>query len=300
MKRINRRIGQLVKEHERLIARRYAATLVDMRAILSKQYEKYEQGGELTLQEMLKHDRMKKMMREMNFLLKTHYKDVNKVMEQLLGGVYTEGFNLTAWAVESETRLKLGYSSVSPETLTAMLKNPVDGLTLNNRLERQRVKIIASIQNQVTQGLLKNETYGTMAKRLKGELEGDLVKATRIVRTEGHRSQETGKLDAAAHATDNGVIMMKEWNTMEDGVVRRKPKNLADHKKLNEKKIVMDALFDDGLSKGLAPGQLPAAGSSINCRCFLTYSIARIERVDKEKAEVLAFDRWEKERLQAS
>lgn len=268
--------------------------------ILGKHYEKYEKDGELTLQEMLKHDRLRKMLLEINFLLKTHYKDISQHMEKILGGAYLEGYYLTAHAVEAFTKTKLGYIAVRPETLTAMLNNPVAGLTLNERLERQRANIIYSIQQQVTQGFQNNESYATMARRLKGELENDAVKAMRIVRTEGHRTQESAKHDAMDHANNNGVITLKEWGTLEDERVRRKPKDKADHKKLNGVKLPMDGIFNDGLSKGLAPGQLlgPKSGSSnINCRCLLFYEVKEIQKPQHPELENMKFEQWKAERL---
>lgn len=297
MQRINRRIGQLIKKGERDIAKEYAKILTEMRLVLSKQYEKFERGGVLTLEEMLKHDRLTKAINELNFILRTRYKDINKYMERILKDAYTEGYYLTAHAVETYTLTKLGFAAVAPQTLTAMLENPVAGLTLNKRLERQRVNIIYQIQQQVTQGLQKNETYSTMARRLKTELENDAVKAMRIVRTEGHRVQEVAKHDAAEHATKNGVIMMKQWNTLEDSRVRNGRKTRADHQSLNNVKIPMDENFSDGLGSGPAPGQLGAAGSDINCRCFLTYSIERLERPQHKELEGMAFDTWKQERL---
>ncbi|MEK4131999.1 phage minor head protein [Solibacillus sp. FSL W8-0474] len=297
IERINRRVGKLVGKGERDVAKRYAKTLLEIRALLAAQFEKYEQGGQLTLPEMLKHDRMKKMMREVNFLLRANYKDVYKHMDNVLQDAYLDGYYLTAHAVETATQAKLNYSTVRPETLAAMLENPVAGLTLNQRLERQRANIIYSIQQQVTQGLQNNETYSTMARRLKTELENDAVKAMRIVRTEGHRVQESAKHDAMDHATKNGVVMVKTWNTMEDVRVRSGRKNLSNHKKLNNVTIPIDADFDDGLSQGKAPGQLGAAASDINCRCFLTYAVERIEKPQHSELENMAFDEWKKERL---
>jgi len=299
MQRINRRIGQLVSQGERQVARQYASVLLEIRAILSTQFESFEQDGKLTLEEMLKHSRLTKMMDEINYLLRTHYRDIAGMMERILGETYLDGYYMTAWAIESEVKTQLAYTAIRPESLTAMLANPVAGLTLNARLEMQRARIIYEIQQQVTQGLRKNETYSTMAKRLKKELEGDAVKAMRIVRTEGHRVQESAKHDAADHANNNGVVMMKQWNTQEDERVRNKKKgDKADHKKLNNKKVAMDGTFNDGLSEGKAPGQLGAAASDINCRCFLTYSVEKVAKTDKAAVEAIAFDRWKKERLQ--
>lgn len=298
-KLINRRIGQLIKKAERAIARQYAKTLVEIRKLMAEQYEKYEQNGELALEEMLKYDRLNKLNKRINWIMGVNHKEVSKQMTKVLGEVYKDGYYLTAWGVETTTRTKLGYASVRPESLTAMLQNPVAGLTLKARLEKNRADIIHKIQQEVTQGLQENETYAIMAKRLKDALEGDVVKATRIVRTEGHRAQETGKHDAAEHANKNGVIMGKQWNTLEDERVRpsKGKKSIANHRKLNNKIIEMNELFDDGLSKGHAPGLLPAAGSSINCRCFVTYTVMRIERPQHKELENMAFEEWEKERL---
>lgn len=297
MQTINRRIGQMVDKGEREVARDYARLLTEIRSMLANEFEKFEQGGKLTLDEMLKHDRLTKFMQEVNRTLRVNYRDVGRKMDAILADAYLDGYYLTAWAIEAESRTKLGYSAMRPETLSAMIANPVAGLTLNERLERNRGNIIYAIQQQVTQGLQKNESYGTMAKRLKNELEGDAVKAMRIVRTEGHRVQESAKHDAAEHANDNGVVMMKEWNTLEDSRVRKGKKTKADHKKLNNKRIPTDEDFDDGLGKGPQPGELGEAGSDINCRCFLTYSIEKIEKPQYKELEAITFDKWKKERL---
>lgn len=297
MKTINRRIGQLLKGGEKDVAKKYAKALTEIRSILAKQYDKYEQGGELTLAEMLKHDRLKKMIQEINFLLKTHYKDIYKQMEKILGGAYEDGFYMTAWAVETETKTKLGYTSVRPETMQAMINNPVAGLTLNERLEQMRVNIIYKIQQEVTQGLHKNETYSTMAKRLKLALEGDTVKAMRIVRTEGHRVQESAKHDAASHAHSNGVVMMKQWNSLEDSRVRA-TKN-ANHRILDKVKIKQDQSFQGLGGYGPAPGQMGSASEDINCRCFLTYEVTEIQKPQYKDLENMAFDAWKKERLKS-
>ncbi|HHT7186900.1 TPA: phage minor head protein [Bacillus cereus] len=266
---------------------------------MAEQYEKFEQNGKLTLEEMLKYDRLNKMNKRINWLLAVNHKEVSKQMTKVLGEVYKEGYYLTAWGVETTTRTKLGYASVRPESLAAMLKNPIAGLTLNARLERNRATIVYQIQQQVTQGLQNNEPYSKMAKRLKKELQDDVKKATTIVRTEGHRVQESAKHDAAEHANKNGVVMGKQWNTLEDERVRPSKGKLgtANHRQLNNKIIEMDELFDDGLSKGPAPGLLPAAGSSINCRCFLTYTILRIEKPQHKELEKMAFKEWQKVRL---
>lgn len=294
---INRRIGQKIDAGERDVAKKYAQVLTEIRSKMANAYEKWEVDGKLTWAEMAKFDRLNKMMADFEYLLKTHYKDLSKQMPDILADVYQEGYALTAWAVETDTQALLNYSSATTAQIEAMAAAPVAGLTLVQTLERNRSAIIYTIRQEVVQGFVKGETYSTMAKRLKTSLEGDAVKAMRIVRTEGHRYQESAKHDAVVYAEQQGVVMAKTWNSSEDSRVRRKPKNKADHKKLNEKTIAMDEDFEDGLGRGPAPGSLGMAGSDINCRCFLTYEVIRVEKKQHDHLEDMTLEEWQNKRL---
>lgn len=288
---IERIVNRRVKKGEREIVKRYAILLNDIRKELAKLYEKYEVNGKLTYAEMAKYDRLRKFIEYIDYLLKTVYKDVRKTVYDVLGESYLDGYYLTAWAVETDTLSRLSYSAVRPEVITAMIENPITGLTLSQRLEKNRAAIIYTIQQEITQGLVQGETYKQMAKRIKGALENDVVKANRIVRTEAHRAVETGKLQAAEHAHKNGVIMVKVWNTMHDQRVRDR------HRKLDGVKIPVDEEFKIGSDRAKAPGLFLRPENSINCRCFLSYSVERIEKVDAKELEGMTFEQWKKERL---
>lgn len=301
---INRLINKRVKASQRAIAKQYAITLNEIRKELAKLYEKYETGGVLTYAEMAKFDRLSKFMKRIDKLLATHYKSLRKIIYDVLGESYLDGYYLTAWAVETDTLSRLAYSAVSAATITAMIENPISGLTLTERLQKNRSFIIYTIQQEITQGLVKGETYRTMAARLKGALEGDAVKAMRIVRTEAHRVQESSKYDSALHAHKNGVRMSKTWHSMKDervrpgrGIGKKPAKKGADHRMLDGKKIPVDQDFVGKLGKGKAPGQLGAAGEDINCRCFLTYEVESVEKPNAKELENMAFEEWKKERL---
>jgi hypothetical protein len=303
---INRRVGQLVKQSERDVVKRYAKTLAEIRALTATLYEKYEKDGVLTYADMAKFDRLRKFLNEVNSLLVANYKDVQRTVYDVLGEVYQEGYYLTAWAVETDAAAKLAYSTVTSETILEMINNPVSGLTLKQTLEKNRSQIIYRIQQEVTQGLVKGETYSTMAKRIKGALDGDATKAVRVVRTEGHRVQESSKHDSMTHADKQGVRMLKEWNTLEDervrpgmGLGKKKRRSGANHRMLNGKQIPVSDNFVGIIGRGPAPGSLHAAGEDINCRCFLTYTVDRIEKAQDTSIESLGFDEWKKTRLKA-
>lgn len=280
---------------EKAIGKKYAVMLNEIRQQLAGIYERFEVGGQLTYAEMAKYSRLQSFYKWIDTLLGTHYKSLTDVIYDVLGESYLYGYYMTAWAVEVETLSRLAYSTVAAPVIKAMIENPIAGLTLPSRLAKQRSAVVWSIQQEITQGLVEGETYSTMAKRVKKSLEIDAAKSMRIVRTEAHRASETGKLNSAEHANKNGVIMVKEWNSSQDERVRQTTK--ADHTKLDGKKIPVDQSFKQGDGEGKGPGQMNSKYHDINCRCFLSYSVEQIEKVDAKELEGMVFDTWKEQRL---
>ena len=295
---IEKLVNKRVKKGERDIAKRYAVLLNEIRKELAKIYEAYEVDGKLTYAEMAKYDRLKKFLERVNALLSSQYKDLKKTIFAILGESYLDGYYLTAWAVETDTLSRLNYSAVKPEVITTMIENPISGLTLSQTLAKNRTAIITTIQQEITLGLVRGETYKQMVTRLKGALENDVVKSMRIVRTESKRARETSRHDAAEHATKNGVIMQKTWNSVGDERVRHSKK--ANHRLLHGKTIPIDQDFQQGRGKGKGPSMMGAPEHDIDERCFLTYSVVKIEKVNAPELENMAFETWKKERLKSS
>lgn len=297
-KQIEKLLDKRLDESEKAITKRYALLLDEIRKELGKLYEKYETNGLLTYAEMAKYDRLNKFLTYVNGLLALNYKDVKKTIYEVLESVYKEGYYRNAWAIETDSLSKLAYAAVTPETVTAMIENPIAGLTLSEVLEKNRIHIIYTIQREVTQGLVHGESYRTMAKRLSETLEGDKNKAIRIVRTESHRVSEASKLDSAVHATKNGVVMLKEWGTMQDSRVRKPSgKSKANHRMLDGKTLPIHENFKGKLGEGPAPGQLGHSSEDINCRCVLFYKIDRIDKRDAKELENMTFETWQNERM---
>ena len=291
---IQKYLEQRLNKTERVIAKQYAVLLEDIRLELTKLYEKYEVGGKLTYAEMAKYDRMKRFLEYINELLILNYKDMRKAIVALLGETYLQGYYMMGWALETATLSKLAYSAVPAATITAMINNPITGLTLNDRLNKNRADIVYRIQQEITQGLVQGESYGTMAKRLKTSLEGDVNKALRIVRTEAHRVNESAKLDSAVHANKNGIIMLKSWKNRMDE--RSRPS----HKAANGQTVAVEKDFKVGSARGSAPGQLSGgAKENVNCACVVTYEIKTVKKPDAKDLDGMVFDTWMKERVKA-
>ena len=142
------------------------------------------------------------------------------------------------------------------------------GLKWTERMGKHREDVIWSIQKEIKQGLTQGDTYGTMAKRLKKELEVSTSKCNAIVRTESHRVHAQAKVDTLDSIVKHGVKMTKTWLSSIDERVR------SQHASMHGVTIPYeeDFILPDG-SRGKAPGLIGEPQHDINCRCIITINV---------------------------
>ena len=231
-----------------------------------------------------------------------------RIIEQLAKESYAKCYDGMVSAVQRaatddalQERLQT-IRAVAPEVIAEAVHNPVNGLTLADRLEKKRGEIIYGIKQSVGVGLSQGDRYDTMTRRIAETLAGAdgaggyYGKAVRIARTEAHRVREAGNSDAAAALQEKAALagyqMLKRWNTMKDERVRpnRRYKTkkgwksgkpgFYNHAAMDGVEIPLNEDFKlpSGAS-GPAPGKMGVAGEDINCRCFLTYRLEKTTRV---------------------
>ncbi len=186
------------------------------------------------------------------------------------------------------------------------VENPVAGLTLPERLQKQRQDVIYDIKQNVANALMTGERYDTTAKKIAERLDVSYGKAMRITRTESHRVQEAGLMDGAAEVgekvREDGLVYAAIWHNMGDSKVRPyarvhtskgwktyKSKTKADHVKMEGQIIEAGDDFDLGNGvKAKSPGQSGTAENDCNCRCYVEYEMMTeeefIERGGKLKS----------------
>lgn len=267
---LNRRIGQLLKGSEREIAKHYAQLMKDIRFLLSEYYAKFERGGELTIEEMAKYRRLEKLNNELKTMFKYSYEDIHSVINSTLEDVFEDGYYLTAWGISNEVDKHIPMPSVA-EMVIASVNNPISGLTLSERLEKNRSEIEWKIRETVTKGITEGTTYGKLSNELKKVLDGDKKKAHRIVRTEVHRVSEEGKQASRLHAHKLGILQEKKWVSMKDERTR------TSHEQLDGQTVPIDEPFELHGNEAMQPGGFGIAREDINCRCISTTEIVGIE-----------------------
>lgn len=284
-------VNTMALRTEREIMKNYARQLRAMRSKLADVFDKYFQDGKLDYSDMQKYGRLSKLERDILDDVMRLYQDDGKVLRQTLTEVYNTSYYRTAWAVESETRARLGYSAVDAKTVQLSVQNPFTGLTLNERLERHRTNLIYGLKEEITRGFVNGDTYPEISRRIKEQLEGDAGKAIRIVRTESTRIYNEAQFESMLHAEEQGVVMTKTWISSSDDRTRES------HLELDGVTIPVDEYFNIDGDEGLYPGDFSEAKNVINCRCTVAYNVEAINKPTHDELGDMEFNDWMNDRL---
>lgn len=257
----------LERRNERKLVKAYADGLRDARGELAALYERYAVNGKLTYSEMSKYNRLDGLLEDLKAELMRLEKSVGGDIRKLAGDAYQESFYRTAFAIESTAQARLRFGLLNPKVIEASVQNPLSGLTLNKRLERRRAEIIVRTREQITQGLIRGESYTDMARRIKVLYEGNATKSLRIARTEAHRNQSAGGIGSMQQAVGAGVDLVKVWDATLDMRTR------STHGAADGQKVAPDEKFTVGGIQTDGPGLSGVAEEDINCRCRMRLEI---------------------------
>lgn len=282
-----RRISEhRTKEAEEEIRRTYKRVLFDMQHFLSDTYIKHAKDDSLTFAILQRQNEYANFMDAVERKVNGILPGVRKQIRQVVADTYKAAYDGMVKAVRAANTTEQlcanldGVKAVQPETIKRAVNNPVAGLTLNQRLEKNRKNVIYDIKQQIGVGLANGDRYTTMAERVSRCLDGDYKKSVRIVRTETHRVEEAGNLDAAIALEEPlheiGMRGTKTWRSMHDSRVRHERR--ADHVKMDGRTVNVNEEFDLGNGvTTMSPGNSGDAANDIHCRCYLSYDLEDME-----------------------
>ena len=293
-----------IEEHrvagvEKEIRKLYKSMMADLQQFMSGVYVQHAEDDKLTYAMLQKAGYDARFLEEIEQRLNISTPKAAAELRKLVEETYKAAYEGMVQGVVKAAQVPLdavfaGSVAITPEQIRAAVENPVSGLTLSDRLEKNRKEIIYNIKQAVGVGLMNGDRYTTMAKRIAEHLDGDYKKAIRIARTEAHRVREAGNSDAAVNVDKElqggttGMRLVKTWRSMKDERVRpqqrRKTgkgwkttysKGPANHMKMDGQVRLADEPFDMGHHNltAMAPGQSGNAGDDINCRCYASYTM---------------------------
>lgn len=293
---LDKTVKERLSRQETVIKKQYEQMLQGILQDVSGYYTKLETGGRLTLEEMAKYKRMDALVKQIESQSRQLTKQRQKALVTYLSETMQYSYSYMAYGIETETLAQLGFSQIKSEQILASINNPLHGLTLNETLEKNRKEVVYQLRTRLTQELVNGSSYRSMANALKGVIENDYRKAITIARTETHRVMESGKQEAVTRATKQGIVMAKKWNTSRDTRVRKTTK--SNHVALDRQTVSSDQPFNLGSGiTAMTPGQSGTPQNDINCRCFATYSVERVEKKQHKELADMTFDQWQKDRL---
>jgi SPP1 gp7 family putative phage head morphogenesis protein len=284
------------KQLNKALLAMYAQALKDTRNQLVIVYEKYSNENIVDYATMQKYDRLSALEKSIMEQLTTLYADAGKALTSILSEIYSSNYLYTGFILESGLQVGLNYALLSPEVIKKAIQNPISGLTLNQRLGKNRTELIMKTREQLTQGLIQGESIQKMGKRIKDLYEGDATKSLRIAQTETNRVRNAGKEIGYDKAKAKGIDFTKVWIASLDSHTR------DTHRKLDGAKANKDGYFVIGGKKALHPGGFGVAELDINCRCTTRAEFKGFEPTARRaKGEGIidyaTYEEWEKERV---
>ena len=255
---------------ERQIKNAYKQAYTDMKTVFSDVFAKYESGGVLTYSEMAKYNRLKAMEIELQKTLKELYSTDSKILGQGLTQTYKSSYYRTAYAIEKEVQARLSYMPLDIARIKAAINNVIPfGKTMQQILGDNLDNVISKINQEITRGLIKGQSYGKMAAAIKETLGNDAKKSLLVAQTEAHRVHNQARLESTEHAEDIGVKIVKVWVATLDSRTRDA------HQTLDGKEADKNGNFHSPAGGvGPAPGMMGTAADDCNCRCTFREEIA--------------------------
>lgn len=188
------------------------------------------------------------------------HSDEYSTIEQYLQTCYTDGYIGTMYDIANQ-----GIPIVTPIDQSAVVRAVMTdskiskGLYASLGIDTNALK--KSISAEISRGIATGLSYADMARNLNSVSKAGLSNATRIVRTEGHRIQQSSTHDAQQAAKAKGCEVVKQWNAALDGRTR------DTHRALDGQLREIDEPFKVHGKSTMYPGGFGDPAEDCNCRC---------------------------------
>ncbi|MCM3598700.1 phage head morphogenesis protein [Metabacillus idriensis] len=283
------------------IRKLFESILKEIMFELSNMYIRLERHGELTYHDVKRHRDLDRFQRRVVTQTRQLGKKNREIIERLLEDTYDLSYSYMSYSIETQSDVVLKNATPHlPEILAKVKDNPIKGLKLEPAMERDRAIITSNINKGIERGFKAGETYAGIAKEIQKEFDSSYGRAVKISRTEAHRVREQASHESAMNSHRQGVLMNKTWKNMKDqrvrpgrGIGKKAAKGGADHVNMEGQKRMVDKVFNlkpNGTAQ--TPGTSGIAGQDINCRCYASYRVERIEKQDKKKAAEKTYKDW--------
>ena len=173
---------------------------------------------------------------------------------------YEDGFVGTLYDLQGQG-IPLAFPLDQEAMVTAVQLDSKISKGLYTRLGEDVSVLKKKITAQVSRGIATGMTWKQVANQLAGYTKIGYNNAVRIARTEGHRIQNQGAMNACHSAKEKGADVVKQWDSTLDAKTR------DSHVMVDGEIRELDEPFSNGL---MFPGDPDGGAAEVcNCRCAL-------------------------------
>ena len=288
LEEMEKRLSAIYSRAEKEIGERWKEYLVESQAEideLQKAYELAEKGGDA--KEIRKAGKKLASAKRERTLMDKRFKDlteataaqlanVNKTALAYVNGQLPEVYSINYNALSQSVDGVGGYTFalVDADTVKNLATTDKSLLPFKELDEKKDIRWnVKKMNAEVLQGILQGEPMDKIASRLSKVTGMNETAAIRNARTMVTGAENKGRQDSYARATDDGIILAKEWISTNDSRTRHS------HAVLDGAIVDQDKKFDNGLMFPGDPNGRPA--ETWNCRCTVSAVVKGVKKVRK-------------------
>ncbi len=219
-----------------------------------------------------------------------HWKSYDTI-HSYLEGTYENGFIGAMYSIHKQgipLLLPLNQQNI----VRAVTTNSKISVGLYTRLGKDIDVLKTIIAAETTRGIATGSTWHETAVQIRAKGQIPYYNAMRIARTEGHRVQCEGQMDACQDAKAHGADMVKQW----DAALDKRTRPL--HRQLDGQIRELEEPFEIAGYHAMQPGAFDVPEMDIHCRCAMLQRARwaldeeELETL-KERAEYYGLDKTE-------
>lgn len=210
---------------------------------------------------------VEKQWRTLFLIINTEFR---KIKKEIPGGLSTiaKGLHAATIRMLQEQGVEIT-DQLSKRDIDRIVQERIAGLTLNDRVERNRKRFIIQLRDVLLQSKKRNETIEELSERIRTLVTTHGNRIRLILRTEAHRIQNAIIYDLAKKASLAVPGLKKTWVAVMDSRTR------SAHRRLHGTTIPIRGMFRSTAGGyGPAPGLMGHPGDNINCRCRLRINLS--------------------------
>lgn len=257
MKKYEKEVIQAQLDNEKAVLKKLEANYRDSLEEINSKIAELMGRADADMQHVIYQVEYQKALKvQVQSILQTLQTNEFTTVSEYLTKCYDEGFLGTMYALQ-EQGVPLAFPINQEQVAAAIQHETKLSDTLYKSFDKKELQ--KKIASEISRGFSTSATFAEISRNVASYAGIDKNKATRIVRTEGHRITETAAHHAQEKAVDRGADLVKIWDASLDARTR------DSHVKVDGEIREVKKRFSNGL---MYPGDSAGKASEvINCRC---------------------------------